>query len=194
MISLQSLPFIYDQPIYRINSEKVTPTVKPVAIAHITTLDASNDSTIESISEIASKPIEKMIVKAKVDTPPDTLLAKTEKNIWLMVSPENGETLSTEEYGLLNKTMEALKLSSETVSIFVPQELVHSYFKELNLSGKIIIDFGMQPSYLCLSPLPLHRVHSVRNSQYLPTVSLTILQNDISMKRDWWAQMKILFN
>lgn len=193
MIVQNLLSYIYDQPLYHI---------KDIGI-----LEQSTESEISLIKSgivdkeplvLATKEIEKAknMVSAKVDpaSAPDALIEKCEKRIWLLVELSNGETISADEYDLLNKTMTALKQTLEDAAIFIPLEMAHSYFKNLDLQGKIIIDFGMRPINLCSPPLLPNIIHNIRNSNYLPTQSLTILQNDLALKKDWWMQMKTLFN
>lgn len=191
MISPNFLAYIYDQPIYNIKDIGVLVQAAKDSPSFFVDINSEQETT-KTVAKVIEKAREIVLAEVPV-APPNALIDKCSKKIWLLVELSIGETISADEYDLLNKTMTALKQTLEDAAIFIPLEMAHSYFKNMDLQGKIIVDFGMRPINLCSTPLLPNTIHEIRNSNYLPTQTLTILQNDLALKKDWWMQMKTLF-
>lgn len=202
MISPSHIPFIYDQPVYVIKDKESKEAVilskansdiptDNKQIAPLTSAVKKNSDQLEKIISEETK-VEPIKVIPALDKSLEIIKEKCLKKIWLWVNPKDGDTISAVEYDMILKTMAALGKPLEEVSIFVPQEVAHSYFNKLDFKDCRIVDFGMcSPNINSTSLLP-NKIQIIRNSKYLYTYSLHDLQEDIALKKEWWLQMKVL--
>lgn len=167
MLLPQFYPHIFDQPLYKIGED--------------------------DNSKIIIKKLPVLETAIVIDEFEKGFINKCAKSIWLFVKPEDDITLSTEEFSLIQKTFVALKINFEDVAIFIPSETTHTYFANLNLIGKKILDFNMIPSTIVKNQYSINTIESLNDAKYLLTGSLKQLQENPALKQNWWQQMKILF-
>lgn len=197
MISPSHIPFIYDQPVYVIQDKEAKRAVNLPTIENGKPLEKK--PIVATISNIENKEIQKIAeepikVTPLIDESLEIIKEKCLKKIWLWVKPKDEETISAAEYEMITKTLTALGKQLIDVSIFVPHEVAHSYFNKLDLKDIRIIDFGMCLANINSTPLQSNKIEIVRNAKYLYTYQLHTLQQDLTIKKEWWAQMKALLS
>ncbi len=133
------------------------------------------------------------VVEKEIDKSLLELNEKCAKNIWLLIQPENKESISASEFDIISKTLTALVLKMDNVAIFIASELRHTLFEKINLKNKKIIDFGVSPTTMLSEKRPLNELANLREGKYLFTATLQQLQNNLELKKDWWKKMKTMF-
>ena len=144
-------------------------------------------------SEIAKPVIQGSIIEKEIDKSVRELDEKCSKNIWILIQPENNESLSAIEFDIISKTLTALMLKMDDIAIFVAAEVRHTLFEKVNLAGKKIVDFGVSPATMLSEKKPLNEIVILREGNYLFTATLQQLQNNLELKKIWWKKMKVMF-
>ena len=171
-------PHIFDQQLYKIYDKNQ--------------LEENDINIVIKVDKVTTLPDEPAPT-LEMDRSTKELSDKCSKNIWLFVQPENNESISAQEFDMVIKTLGALKLQIDDVAIFVPGELLHTYFKQLDFLDKKIINFGVSTINFVKEKPTINELIKIKSVIYLYTATLKQLQENITLKKEWWNKMKLIF-
>jgi hypothetical protein len=121
-------------------------------------------------------------------------LGSNEKNILIVVNTADAVYLDDAELTFLTNILSACNLSLADVAI------VNWYNKETALfvsefKSKHVILFGISPLQFDLPiNFPHFQIQNFDKTDYLTAPALSIISNDVSVKKELWTSLKKMFN
>lgn len=122
-------------------------------------------------------------------------LGGNEQQILILLKDTLHKDLHAEERKLLMAILEAIKIKVNDYAIVFWDKHNQYNFKQFTgfLDSKKVLSFGMEANLLGLADLSFNRIHHVDGVEFILTSHLTDLKSDVSAKKVFWSQLKVLF-
>jgi hypothetical protein len=130
------------------------------------------------------------------EKPSQNYIGNNQKNILIVVSKNDTETINEHELNFLANVLAACKLSLAEVAI-VKWPMVETNLTELleTLESKTVLLFNIDPiSFGLPINFPSFQIQPHNKKVYMNAPSLLEIENNIDLKKRLWASLKILFS
>lgn len=188
-----------NEDLYLIDNEGVVKS-ENIQIQIIESNNVVDDSAIIPIENQKSKEPEKEIIESQKSEIEPIEIAKVEnvvlekRAIPLLILVNK---ITEADKVFLEKVLNAIKLSLDKIEIFTAENLKTTDFRSFaaDKSFSRIISFGMPFSKIGISKMFVpYQITIIKNIYFLMAEDLTVVENDIAHKRQFWACLQKLFN